>query len=347
MFGRSELCASPTDCLFCHFVLYCASQQIRVLKEAPQASFHTFSNVCLSVHPIRSVEHKQVENCNSVSFHLVHYSELSFLCGSSSYWTLIGAVVYCIFGCPFTWTPRHDDAVELELGFRWWWNFDYMVQNGALCLSSNNGANVFICPTHHFICRQTVYPFCGCASWWKETAMMWSLWEKCMTGGSKLSAVKTFGACHLALDRWVCLYCVMTHCMRVVTGTAMEMSFMLCVTNSLWFVQFTITWNWTPECPTIILNTLCIFANFIFTLILLLYMMHWSHHPCFDPTNNICQWPEKDYSFLVYRQCFSSLNEQFEEKLHFDDKPWFLFRILCFIFATFVCFLLILAHLNM
>jgi hypothetical protein len=53
------------------------------------------------------------------------------------------------------------------------------------------------------------------------------------------------------------------------------------------------------------------------------------------------------FFFLVYslvslkgkaRQCFTSLYEQYEEKLHFDDKPWFLFKILCFIFATFACF---------
>ena len=159
MFGRSELRAPTTDCQFCYFVLYFALQQISVLKEAMLASFHTFSNLSLSVHPNRSGEHEQVENCNSVSFQLVHYPEVSFLCDGSSYWTLIGAVGYCIFGCPVTWTPRHDDAVEPELGFRWWWNFDYMVQHSALCLLLNNCANVLICPTHHLIYRQKDFLF--------------------------------------------------------------------------------------------------------------------------------------------------------------------------------------------
>lgn len=55
----------------------------------------------------------------------------------------------------------------------------------------------------------------------------------------------------------------------------------------------------------------------------------------------------RESSFFVYslvslkgkaRQCFTSVNEQYEKKLHFNNKPWFLFRILCFIFPTFVCF---------
>jgi hypothetical protein len=40
---------------------------------------------------------------------------------------------------------------------------------------------------------------------------------------------------------------------------------------------------------------------------------------CYDPANSICQWPEKVYIFLVYRQCFISLNGQYEGKLQFDD----------------------------
>jgi len=50
-----------------------------------QASFHTYCSLSFTVHPIRSGEHEQVDNCNSVSFQLVGYSEFSFLCGSSSY----------------------------------------------------------------------------------------------------------------------------------------------------------------------------------------------------------------------------------------------------------------------
>jgi hypothetical protein len=71
--------------MFFHFVLYFASQQISVLKQAMQASFHTFYGLSLAVHPIGSGEHEWVENCNSVSFQLVHYSEFLFLYGSSSY----------------------------------------------------------------------------------------------------------------------------------------------------------------------------------------------------------------------------------------------------------------------
>jgi hypothetical protein len=92
--------------------------------------------------------------------------------------------------------------------------------------------------------------------------------KKYVTGGSKLSTVMTFAAYHSALDRWVCLYCVMTHGVKVETGTPMEVSFMLCVTNSMWFLQFTITWNWTPECATVIHSTFCIFANFMCILFL-------------------------------------------------------------------------------
>jgi len=32
---------------------------------------------------------------------------------------LIGAVGYCMFGCPCTWAPQHDYAAELELDFMW------------------------------------------------------------------------------------------------------------------------------------------------------------------------------------------------------------------------------------
>lgn len=52
------------------------------------------------------------------------------------------------------------------------------------------------------------YLFCGFASWWTETAIMWSSWEKSLTGGTILSVVKTFATCHTALDRGEFVYIV-------------------------------------------------------------------------------------------------------------------------------------------
>jgi len=122
MSGRSGLCASATDCLFCHFVLYFASQKITVLKEAMQASFHTFSNLSLTVHLIRSGEC----NCNSVSFQLVHYSEFSFLYGSSSYCCRLLHI----------WLYLYLDTLAWCSGARaWFWVIMKLWLHGTVCCS--------------------------------------------------------------------------------------------------------------------------------------------------------------------------------------------------------------------